>query len=266
MTRLIDLTATLDPANRAKLPPPLAGAAKVVAPAIEYFHPAEQKGRDEFCQYLGCTHDDLPDGEGWGAELLTDMSSHCGTHVDAPLHSGSRIGGQRARTITDIALDELYRPGLVLDVRPWARPGEEITIEMLDAALAATGRRINEGDAVLIRTGQERYTMTDPEYYMQPGMTRASTLHLTWQGATILGTDAVGWDLPFGVMARKFKESGDRKLLWDGHKAIVQKEAFIVQQMTNLGALPLSGFMVGFFPIKLAGCSAAPARVVAFVD
>jgi len=151
-------------------------------------------------------------------------------------------------------------------VRPWAKAGEEITIEMLDAALAATGRRINEGDAVLIRTGQERYTMTDPEYYAQPGMSRASTLHLTYQGATILGTDAVGWDLPFGVMARKFKETGDKKLLWDGHKAIVQKEAFIVQQMTNLGALPLSGFMVGFFPIKLAGCSAAPARVVAFVD
>jgi hypothetical protein len=36
--------------------------------------------------------------------------------------------------------------------------------------------------------------------------------------------------------------------------------------MTKLGALPLSGFMVGFFPIKLANCSAAPARVVAFVD
>jgi len=266
MTRLIDLTATLDPANRAKLPPPLAGAAKVVAPAIEYFHPAEQKGRDEFCLYLGCTHEDLPDGDGWGAEVLTDMSSHCGTHVDAPLHSGSRIGGQRARTITDIALDELYRPGLVLDVRPWAKPGQEITVAMLDAALAATGRRINDGDAVLIRTGQERYTLTDPEFYTQPGMTRASTLHLVNQGATILGTDAVGWDLPFGVMARKFKETGDKAVLWCGHKAIVQKEAFIVQQMTNLGALPLSGFMVGCFPIKLAHCSAAPARVVAFVD
>jgi kynurenine formamidase len=36
--------------------------------------------------------------------------------------------------------------------------------------------------------------------------------------------------------------------------------------MTNLAALPLSGFMVGFFPIKLAHCSAAPARVVAFLD
>lgn len=97
MPRLIDLTVTLDPANRARLPPPLAGAAKVVAPAIEYLHPAEQKGRDEFCAYLGCRHEDLPDGEGWGSEVLTDMSSHCGTHVDAPLHSGSRIGGQIGR-------------------------------------------------------------------------------------------------------------------------------------------------------------------------
>jgi kynurenine formamidase len=265
MTRLIDLTLTLDPANRAKLPPPLAGAAKVVSPAIEYAHPAK-KGAEEFCKYLGCSHDDLPDGEGWGEELLTDMSSHCGTHVDAPLHSGSRIMGLLARTITDIPLEELYRPGIVLDVRPWVQPMQEITIEMLDAALAATGTTIKQGDAVLIRTGQERYEMTQPEFYQQPGMSRASTLHLTQQGATILGTDAVGWDLPFGVMAAKFKQTGDKRVLWDGHKAIVEKEAFIVQQMTNLGALPLSGFMVGFFPLKLAQCSAAPARVVAFVD
>ena len=266
MPRLIDLSVTLDPDNRARLPPPLAGAAGVIAPAIEYLHPASDAGRDEFCRYLGCNHDDLPDGEGWGAEVLTDLSSHCGTHVDAPLHSASRIAGRPARTITDIALEELYRPGLVLDVRPWARPGEEITIEMLDAALAATGAKINRGDAVLIRTGQERFTMSDPEYYRQPGMSRASTLHLTRQGATILGTDAVGWDLPFGIMAQRFRETGDPAVLWDGHKAIVDKEAFIVQQMTNLGALPQSGFMVGFFPLKLARCSAAPARVVAFVD
>jgi len=266
MTRLIDLSVTLDPDNRAKLPPPLAGAAGVVAPAIEYLHPAAQSGRDEFCRYLGCHHDDLPDGEGWGAEVLTDMSSHCGTHVDAPLHSGSRSAGEPARTISDIGLDELYRPGLVLDVRPWAKLGEEITIDMLDRALAATGRKIDTGDAVLIRTGQERFSMSDPEFYMQPGMSRAGTLHLVNRGATILGTDAVGWDLPFGVMARRFKETGDNSVLWDGHKAIVEKEAFIVQQLTNLGALPTSGFMVGFFPIKLARCSAAPARVVAFVE
>lgn len=265
MTRLIDLTQTLDPENRAKLPPQLAGAAGVISPAIEYRHPKD-KGADEFCSYLGCSHSDLPDGEGWGSEMLSDMSSHCGTHLDAPLHSGSKIAGAPARTITDIPLGELFRPGIVLDVRPWVKPCEEITIEMLDAALMATGGKINAGDAVLIRTGQERYSITDPLYFQQPGMSRASTLHLCNQGATILGTDAVGWDLPFGIMARRFKETFDKAVLWDGHKAIVQKEAFIVQQMCNLGELPLRGFTVGFFPIKLARCSAAPARVVAFID
>jgi kynurenine formamidase len=38
-----------------------------------------------------------------------------------------------------------------------------------------------------------------------------------------------------------------------------------VQQLTNLAALPAHGFTVGFFPMKLARCSAAPARVVAFL-
>lgn len=266
MTRLIDLTATLDPKKRDQLPADMGMAGFVLSPRIEYLHPAEASGKDQFCGALGCSHADLPDGEGWGAELLVEFGTHCGTHVDAPLHSGSNCEGRTSRTITDIDLEELYRPGLVLDVRPWAKLGEEITIEMLDKALAATGTSIQDGDAVLIRTGQERYTVSDPEFFDQPGMSRASTLHLCRQGATILGTDGLGWDRPFGKMTAEFRATGDKTLLWDGHKAIVDKEAFIVQQMTNLGALPLSGFMVGFFPIKLADCSAAPARVVAFVN
>lgn len=264
--RLIDLTVTLDPAHREKLPPffprDIAG---VIAPSIEYLHPAEPGGKNQFCAGLGCRHEDLPDGEGWGAERLSDMSSHCGTHVDAPLHSGSRSGGAPARTITDIALEELYRPGIVLDVRPWARCGEPISIEMLDRAIEAAGRPIAPGDAVLIRTGQERYTIEDPEFFNQPGMSREGTLHLTSLGATVLGTDGIGWDLPFPVMKARFRATGVKETLWDGHKAITQREAFIVQQLTNLKALPPTGFHVGFFPMKLANCSAAPARVVAFV-
>ena len=262
--KLVDLTRFLDPKDVDRLPERYKGWGTNLVPNIEPITPWGE-GAKVMCAIFGCEQHELPNGEGWGDERLR-ITTHLGTHVDAPLHSGSRIGGQRARTITDIPLEELYRPGLVLDVRPWVKPAEEITCQMLDRALQATGRRIEEGDAVLIRTGQERYTMTDPLFYAQPGMSRASTLHLTAQGATILGTDAVAWDLPFGVMARKFKETGDKQVLWDGHKAILLKEAFIVQQMTNLAALPLSGFMVGFFPLKLAGCSAAPARVVAFVN
>jgi kynurenine formamidase len=266
MTRLVDLTDTLDPKLREKLPEPLKHLALAFAPEITYVHPATQMGKDTFCESFCCDHSDLPNGEGWGVERLDDFSSHCGTHVDAPLHSGSTSEGKKSRTITDISLEELYRPGIVLDVREWAINGEEITVEMLDRALEATGIKISQGDAVMIRTGQERFTMDDMEYFNQPGMSRRSTLHLAEQGATILGTDALAWDLPFPVMNQRYRETGDKNVLWDGHKAIVEKEAFIVQQMVNLGALPLSGFMVGFFPIKLANCSAGPARVVAFID
>lgn len=263
--RLIDLTVLLDPANREKLPPALQHAAGVVAPRIDYNNPAKQAGKDEFCASLGCTHGDLPDGEGWGSEHLNDFNSHCGTHVDAPLHSGTQCEGKPARTIDQIDLNELYRPGMVLDLRPWAKGGEYITPDMLDRAIAAVGRPVQPGDAVLLRTGQEAYTMDDPQFYNQPGMSAESTLHLTAMGATILGTDAVGWDLPFRLMNAKWQEQGDKALLWDGHKAITKREAFIVQQLCNLGALPPTGFHVGFFPIKLARCSAAPSRVVAFV-
>ena len=67
------------------------------------------------------------------------------------------------------------------------------------------------------------------------------------------------------VMRKAFQETGDGGEIWDGHFAGRDREVFIVQQMANLAALPSSGFKVGFFPMFLSGCSAAPARVVAFV-
>ncbi|MFD0383707.1 cyclase family protein [Streptomyces stramineus] len=181
------------------------------------------------------------------------------------MHSGSLCEGRPARTMSDIGLEELYRPGMVLDVRPWARPGEAIPVEGLREAIKATGRDIEEGDAVLIRTGQERYSLGEPEYLNYPGMSGEGTRFLTGLGATVLGTDAVGWDRPIPAMRKAFQESGDAGHIWDGHYAIQDKEALIVQQLVNLGALPPAGFMVGFFPLKLTGTSAAPARAVAFL-
>lgn len=122
------------------------------------------------------------------------------------------------------------------------------------------------GCALLIRTGQEAYDLTQMEWYSYPGMSREGTLFLAGLGAKVLGTDAVGWDRPFGVMRRVFQETGNAAEIWDGHFAGRDREVFIVQQLDNLKALPPNGFKVGFFPMKLNRCSAAPARVVAFAD
>jgi kynurenine formamidase len=262
--RLIDLTRTLDPSIRDELPAPMAGAAAVLTPRITYSAP-DGTGRDELCAAMGCTIDDLPDGEGWGSEWMTELGSHMGTHVDAPLHYGTTCEGKPARTITDIALDELYCPGFVLDVR--VEPdGRAIATERLRDAVDALGRPIPSGAALLLRTGQERFDHTDARFFNYPGMSREGTLFLASLGAKVLGTDALGWDRPFHVMRAAFARTGDCAEIWDGHFAGRDREVFIVQQLTNLAALPAADFHVGFFPIKLARASAAPARVVAFVD
>ncbi|MFJ7278521.1 cyclase family protein [Kitasatospora sp. NPDC098663] len=261
---LIDLTRTLDPVDRELLPEQLRPLAPVIAPSVTYAHPTGE-GREQFAAAMHCGVEDLPDGEGWGSELLTDFNSHLGTHVDAPLHYGSTCEGRPARTITDIALDELWCEALVLDLREHCEPDAPITVEALESALAANGTPVPAGGAVLLRTGQERYGLSDPEFFRYPGMSRESTLFLADLGAKVLGTDAAGWDLSFPVMAGRFRAGGDNSVLWDGRRAGREREVFIVQQLTNLAALPPSGIRVAFFPIKIARASAAPARVVAFV-
>lgn len=265
MTTLIDLSRTLDPAYRDMVPEAYKPLAGVLAPKIEYLTPAG-RGLERAMTILDAPAEHLPNGEGWGEDWMTEMNTHCGTHVDAPLHSGSIVEGKPARTISDIALDELFRPGMVLDVREWAKPGEGISVEALERAIAATGREVRQGDALLLRTGQERYTPADPEFFNYPGMTGDGTRYLTGLGATVLGTDAMAWDRPFPVMTAAYKATGNPKELWDGHFAIADKEAFIIQQLDNLAALPSTGFTVGFFPIKLPKTSASPCRVVAFLD
>lgn len=265
MTKLVDLSRELNPEYREMVPESYKALASVLAPKIHYLNPAGE-GRERMEQIFGVTAEALPNGEGWGEDWLTEMNTHCGTHVDAPMHSGNLIEGKPARTLSDIDLAELYRPGMVLDMREFAKPGEAFTIEELEAAIRATGREVQRGDALLLRTGQERYTPRDPEFFNYPGMSGDGTRYLTGLGATILGTDAMAWDRPFPVMIEAYKKSGNPKEIWDGHFAVADREAFIIQQLDNLKSLPAHGFMVSFFPIKLPKTSAAPCRVVAFVD
>ena len=76
--------------------------------------------------------------------------------MDAPYHSGNTIEGKPARKIHEIDVQELFCPGMVLDMRPCAKPNTAFTIDELHAAIDAVGRPIQDGDAVMLRTGQER--------------------------------------------------------------------------------------------------------------
>jgi kynurenine formamidase len=261
--KLVDLTRLLDPGDIDRMPERMRGWSVNIVPKVTPIRPGVE-GADVMCSIFGCEKHDLPGGEGWGDEQLK-ITTHLGTHVDAPLHYGSTCEGKPARTISDLGLEELFVDAIVLDLRE-SVPGEGITVQALKTALAKNGAPVPQGGAIMIRTGQEAVSVADEAFFNYPGMTREGTLFLSGLGAKILGTDALGWDRPFAVMRHAFKKTQNAEEIWDGHFAGRDREVFIVQQLANLAAVPAYGFKVGFFPLRLAGCSAAPARVVAFVN
>lgn len=259
---LIDLSRTLEVVDREKFPPLLMPLYRIISPEVEYIDHAG--GARIMGEFFGVSANDLPDGEGWAEENIS-MSTHLGTHVDAPWHYGSTCAGRKARTVDEIPLSDLFLDGIVLDMTHKKGTAEAITVSDLESALAGCGCAIKPGDAVLVRTDHDKFAHTDPAKYMYPGMVRESALWLAESGARVVGTDALGFDRPFPVMLQDFKRTGDRRFIWDAHYAYREAEVFVVQQLANLEKLPRSGFKVAFFPLKIARASAAPARVVAFV-
>lgn len=236
---------------------------RIISPEVHYVNHAE--GAKIMQSIFGCHNSDLPCGEGWAEENL-QISSHLGTHVDAPWHYGSTCGGGRAKTIDEIPLENLFCDSFVLDFSSKRGSGAGITVDDLKRELDRIGYCIKEGDACLIRTDHDKFALNDPMRYHYPGMIKESASWLAEQGVRVGGTDATGWDRPFHVMVADFVKTRDKEMIWDAHYAHRDKEFYVVQQMSNLEQLPDHGFKTAFFPLRLAKASAAPARVVAFVN
>lgn len=215
----------------------------------------------------GIKPEDLPDGLGWAAETLT-LSTHAGTHMDAPYHYHPTMAGQKSRTIDEMPLEWAFGPGIVLDMRH-IQAGTVITADDVQSALEKMNYRIRPLDIVLVMTGADKYWKNNElgKYVREyPGMGRDATLWLINQGVKLVGTDGVGWDRPFAVQAKEFRETGDRKLIWEGHFAGIEGEYYQMEKLANLDKLPPHGFMVYCFPIKILKASAAWVRPVAIIE
>jgi kynurenine formamidase len=71
--------------------------------------------------------------------------------------------------------------------------------------------------------------------------------------------------LPFRAQIAKARATGDDTLFWEAHRVGQRRPYWHMEQLTNLSALPASGFEVMVLPLKIVGASAAPARVVAVI-
>ena len=254
--KLIDLSRPLE--NDVAADPPGLG------PRIDYLnHTQSMPGM--LAMFPGLEANQLPHAEAWAVERLT-VSTHNGTHVDAPWHFASTMNrGERAWTIDEVPLDWFYRPGLKLDFRDMP-DGRVVTASELADRVASTGHELQPFDIVLMNTRAGAAYGTAGYVDAGCGFGREATLWLLERGVRVMGTDGWSWDAPFSHTRKRYAESGDASIIWEGHKASLEIGYCHIEKLANLEVLPAAGFLVSSFPFKIKGASAGFARVVAILE
>jgi kynurenine formamidase len=210
--------------------------------------------------------EDIPGGEGFAAAEWVTLTTHNGTHLDAPWHFHPTMnGGERAITIDEVPLEWCFSAGVKLDFRHFA-DGYVVTAADVETELERIGHALQPLDIVLVNTAAGG-AIGNPDFVsIGCGMGYEATMYLLERGVRVTGTDAWSWDAPFVHTAKKVEETGDTSLIWEGHKAGRDIGYCHLEKMHNLEALPDFGFTVSCFPHKIKGASAGWTRAVAILE
>ena len=258
--RIIDISVALK-AGIASDPPHM-------LPEIDYL--GHHDTAPAMADYFGVGVNALPDGE-YAAVENVRISTHNGTHLDAPWHFFSTMnhalkeGGEPSWRIDEVPLEWCFQPGIKLDFRH-LEDGYVVQPADVEAALDRIGHTLQPLEIVLVNTrAGARYGEAD-FIHAGCGMGKAATLWLLEQGVRVTGTDGWSWDAPFSLTRERVRETGDAGLIWEGHRAGREIGYCHLEKLSNLEALPATGFQVACFPVKVHRGSAGWTRAVAILD
>ena len=187
-------------------------------------------------------------------------AEHGGTHIDAPIHFA-----EGRSTVDTIALERLVGPGIVVDVTEGAAKDPDYLVSISDLqAWEAKHGELPAGTIVLLRTGYSQ-RWSDRAGYLgtdKTGPEAVADLHfpgLHPEAAKWLVAErdiaAIGLDTP--------SIDTGQSTLYESHVALFAAEIPAFENVANLGRLPEKGFLVVALPMKIAGGSGAPLRIIA---
>lgn len=187
-------------------------------------------------------------------------SEHGGTHFDAPIHFA-----QGADTNEEVPLDRLIGPAAVVDVSAQAHPDYQVTVGDLQEWESRNGA-IPSGTILLIRTGWGA-RWPDPVEYLGTGLKGEEAVpQLHFPGISPEAArwlvenrriDAIGIDTP----SIDYGQSST----FETHQILYGEDMPGFENVANLEALPEKGGFVVALPMKIAGGSGGPLRIVAFI-
>ncbi|MGW6603273.1 cyclase family protein [Streptomyces sp. NPDC055036] len=256
--RIIDLSSPVDAS--AYEPDPVVH--EVLTPREGAQHMCEEMRR-----HFGTEFDpaELPDGEFLSLDRMS-LTTHTGTHVDAPSHYGSTAayGDGVPRHIDQMPLEWFFGPGVVLDLT--GADGSVADAGCLEQEFDRIGHRPAPREIVLLRTGAAELAKTQRYFTDFIGLAGSAVDLLLDLGVRVIGTDAFSLDAPFGDIIGRYQATGDRSVLWPAHVAGRRREYCQIERLAGLEALPAPyGFQVACFPVKITGAGAGWTRAVALL-
>ena len=224
---------------------------------------SHQEGAELWEFMYGIPPTALPLGLGLAGELV-ELSTHAGTHLDAPWHYAPTSEGEPAWTIDEIPLQWFVGKAVVLDVSDLPT-GYLVTDQEIENRLKLLGHQISPGEIVLLQTGADAAWGSEQFFEAGCGLGREAVLYLVERGVRVIGTDAWSLDRPYPTIGKEWATLKDPTRLWPAHFAGIDRRYSQIEKLTNLAALPPVGSTIICFPIKVERGSGAWARVVGLI-
>jgi arylformamidase len=164
------------------------------------------------------------------------MVANTGTYVDAPFHRfahGKDVGSLPLERLADL-------PGVVVDA---TGKGPALDQDLF------SGRDLS-GKAVLLRTGWDAHWRTPRYAEGHPYLTRGAAEYLAGAGPALVGIDSLNVD-----------DTADG--VRPAHTLLLAAGIPIVEHLSNLAALPESGFRLHCVPAPFRGMGSFPVRAYA---
>ncbi len=185
---------------------------------------------------------------------------HGGTHLDAPVHF-YRSG----QTAEELPLEKLLAPGVRMDVRTQAQKDRNYRLTRADVLdFEKRAGPIRPGTIVLMQTGWSRFWPHRQDYFGDASPEDASKLEFPSYGvdaARLLVEERKVAMLGVDTASIDYGRSQD----FDVHRIAAASAVGGLENLTNLDQLPDTGFIVIALPMKIAGGSGGPVRVIALV-
>ena len=182
--------------------------------------------------------------DGYNLELLF-LSTHTGTHMDAPYHFL-----EKGAKIHEISLKKLVLETALIQCRK--NGGESITKTDIQKFEKKHGKIVSFS-SVIFYTGWQRNLQKKYYFTKNPGLSVSAAKYLASKKINLVGIDSpsidVGTDSKFSV-----------------HQIFAKKGMLIVENLANLDKIKSPKFHLVVLPLKLKNATGSPVRAIAFVE